>query len=170
MRDALLLVLALLAAGCASAPSGGLAVQGADGMTATDHRLPGLEASVEVAVTDGVARLEGTARNTGSRTYQVTAICTEPWNARVRDGSGNDVAWEEGRAHCEAFGLKPFKPGETLAFGASWDGQLRNDDGSTRPAPSGAYLFSGRFEVYTGSGIEESGERIVLEPMVTLTR
>ncbi len=138
-------------------------------MTATDAALPGLEARVEATITDVVAHLEGTARNTGSRTYQVSAICVEPWNARVRDSSGTDVAWEEGRAHCEAFGLKPFKPGDTITFSASWDGKLHNDDGSTRPAPSGSYLFSGRFEVYTGSGIEDTGERRILEPMVTLT-
>ena len=94
--------------------------------------------------------LDATATNEGPHTYKVSSICVSPWSDGLVSSLG-EVHRTEPTAHCDAFGLKDFKPGERLQFSATWNGTLWDSqkEGFVDAAP-GTYTWHLMFHAYKG--------------------
>jgi hypothetical protein len=61
------------------------------------------------------------ATNAGERTYHVSSICHPVFLDHVESSKGARV-WPQPPIFCEAFGTRPFTPGETLTHRSWWNG------------------------------------------------
>lgn len=82
-----------------------------------------------------------TATNHGATTVRISSICQSPWEDRM-EHDGQPVQHREGLATCAAYGRDDFGPGAKAYANLTWDQRLHADDGSSRPAPEGAYTWS----------------------------
>ncbi len=147
--------------GGTSSPGPGFAPQSG---FSEDHE-EGLHLSVQFEACKSTYCLDGLAENEGTVTYYVSNICVSPFSDKM-ESEGKTVQQREPVAHCEAFGLAPFKPGATMTANMTWDGQLWNEEtGELEEAPQGSYQWTMVFEAYEH---ENGGEKIVLEATVNV--
>lgn len=109
-----------------------------------------------------------TARNVGSKTYQVSSICESPWFDRMaRDGE--PVHHRPMQAICLAYGRAPFEPGDEATTQFTWDGQVWQEGGSqerAEPAPQGAYQWTLGFWFEEQEGGPRMESKVTLDLVV----
>lgn len=92
--------------------------------------------------------IDAEARNEGRITYKVSAICIPPWTEAMRGRLG--TVYPHGQeVYCHAFGLRDFRPGESIAHHVAWNGTLWDLQKERYvPAGAGTYEWTLLFEAY----------------------
>lgn len=167
------LVSTLALAGCAAPdrgpeePDGGADAPGGNGggngLAPQHHHAEdaeaGLRAEGDLYPCDGGFCVDARAWNDGGETFHVSDVCVPPWSERMaRDDE--PVQHREPVFHCQAFGTRPFPPGDDSVLNTTWDGRVWNDEeGHMVPAPPGAYVWSLTFSAH---GRSDGGGRVDL--------
>lgn len=107
----------------------------------------------------GRHRMEVTATNTRSTSVEISSICAPNFtNAVERDG---ETVWPPPQVTCLAYGVKPFRPGESLSAVFYWNETIyESSREEPRDAPAGNYDWRGEFHYKVDEGPFEavSGE------------
>lgn len=116
---------------------------------ATSPAAPGIRIVADLRTCNEGFCVTANATNTGSRTYYISSICAPPWMDSMKH-EGDDVQPHEPQYQCQAFGTKPFAPGDWAEATFAWD-QMLWDSGHAEPAPEGGYDWSFHFDAMDDS-------------------
>lgn len=158
MRLAVLVVLALVVAGCGARYE---TEERSLRVTEASRTLKGVLVSVEFQWhrhQPGALEVHalGTARNDGSVSYVVETECGDPWRFWLERGDER-LQHEAPKPRCEAFITKPFPPGSSVGTRFDWDRGLWNaTTGRSERAPAGDYGLFVAFTFHEPGGRQDS--------------